>query len=153
MLKRGRLRRTGRLRSRSTRNSKPWQNIRLRAEYMLANGYCELERCGESPVDPHHICAGNPKVDNVSNLIAVCRKHHDWCQHEEPILGKLLCWERKLEKGELVESEVDRALRQRVRGWLDSDKVKLRCEGTKYEETRMWILESLDMKRFGESED
>ena len=147
----GSLRRTGRLRQRSRTNSRKHIDVRLRGDYMRGKR-CEL--CGATEPDPHHIAGGSPKVDSLSNLIAACRRCHDWC-HADPILGKLRCWEIKLSKGELDEAEVDRALRQRVRGWLDSDKVKLRCElaGERWELIRMHLAESLDAIPFGESEE
>ena len=143
------MKRHGRLRRRSLKNSNRHRDVRLRGAYVRANSRCEM--CGANPVDPHHIAGGAPKIDNWSNLIALCRNHHDWC-HAEPIVGKLCCWEIKLRKGELVEHEVDRAFRQRVRGWLDSDKVKAAVHGTKYELTRFHLLESLDMRREDDGE-
>ena len=144
-MKRSPLRRTGRLRQRSRTNSNRHRDVRLRSEYMLGKR-CEF--CGAAKPDPHHIAGGAPRVDSISNLIALCRAHHDWC-HADPILGRLRCWEHKLEKGELVEAEVDRALRMRVRGWLDSDKVRLRCElaGERWELVRHHLAESLEFKR------
>lgn len=135
------MKRHGRLRRRSLKNSNRHLDVRLRGAYLRCNPACEF--CSAKPVDPHHIAGGSPKLDNWSNLISLCRRCHDWC-HAEPIVGKLRCWEIKLRKGELVEHEVDRALRMLVRGWLDSDKVKAAVHGTRWESVRMHLAESLD---------
>jgi len=49
--------------------------------------FCEV--CGKQAQDLHHIEKRNGKNDNVENIIALCRYHHN-CSHfiEHPYLQK-----------------------------------------------------------------
>lgn len=143
------MKRRGRLRHRSLRNSRPWENLALRGNYAANATGCEL--CGCSDFQIHHICSAGQRWDLLSNLIAACFECHEDC-HRNPIIGRLRCWERKMEKGELDEAEVDQALRMSVRGWLDTDKVRAACEdaGERWVDLRLWLAESLDFRKAGE---
>lgn len=133
------------MRRRSPTNSRPHEDAELRHKYLNDNPLCELCKHNDS-IEPHHICAGRPKVDAISNLIATCRGCHDEAQ-PDPVISKLRCWEIKLAKDEFIEAEVDLALRMRVRGWLDLDRVKLVVADTEWEDVRLHLAEHLEFRR------
>lgn len=50
-----------------------WQRCGGRCEYLYKNG----KRCKEACQDPHHIIPRWPKrIDNLYNLLGLCREHH-----------------------------------------------------------------------------
>ncbi len=67
--------------------------------YMKAEGYCRedviiCEMCNEIAVDIHHIdYKSQGGTDEVKNLIALCRKHHDLAHAkkiEKPIMFEIV---------------------------------------------------------------
>ena len=107
------MKRTGRLRHRSKTNSRPWENLTFRRQYMDGVMWCEVqplfppsELFGKLPImmadDPHHICGGangSQRWDVLTNLIGVSRPVHDWLERYRPE-GMVLCIKAKTDKGE-----------------------------------------------------
>lgn len=108
-------------------------NPELVRQYRLDNLECEF--CGELQDHIHHIWAGAPRVDVISNLTSLCETCHAK-MHLQPIQGKIACMAIKLSKDELDKSDLNLAARQHVEGWLSSDKVQLACQDN-------WIFRTL----------
>lgn len=115
------------MRRRSLTNSRPYENLELRANYREANPVCELGAMlrkarliltPDDSADIHHIVGGNGRRwDLWSNLITVSRTVHQWI-HAHPIDGRLICLGHKLSKGELDLEEFRRASGMHLAGWI-----------------------------------
>lgn len=117
------------MRHRSKTNSRKWENLELRFQYMQENPACELApylikhvpglRKQETATDPHHLVGGNGRRwDLRTNLLAVCRPVHRWCHdhlQDSRVLGIWL----KVRKGEFDRDEFRTASGKNVEGFLD----------------------------------
>ena len=145
------------LRRRSRTNSKKHVDESLRRQYMSDNPTCELIAMfppDNLPVldglpriqprwacDPHHICSGigqTPRWDITTNLIALCRPVHDFCETFNAE-GIVLCLWQKLQKQELDLPRLCKITRVNITGWLECQKMKFDfCE-----QIRGKLLESI----------
>lgn len=81
------------MRQRSSKNSRPCENLAFRREYMSRHSYCEMSawlssqardeipglQRRETATDPHHLFGGaGRRCDVALNLLAVCRPVHLW---------------------------------------------------------------------------
>ena len=114
-----------RLKPRSKTNSRPWENLGLRRQYMDENPICELSEIlgygrREPACDPHHLFGGSRgRVDCVSNLLAVSRKAHLWAEQYKTDGRVIGVWVKLVRKQELRADEFTRSSGyQSVGGWL-----------------------------------
>lgn len=109
-----------RLRHRSRKNSRYWEDEQLRADYLEANPLCELAEhlpIGYVPGMPacevHHICHASRRWDKWPNFVSVSRPAHDFV-HDNPASGTIACFYVKWIKGEFT--QVDRAVIREIWG-------------------------------------
>ena len=159
----GHVRKRSRLRRVSKKNSRKHVDETLRRQYMNHNPLCELAMCFPTclgkplvPVpgnqyqpivqeliseDPHHIVSGigqTPRWDITTNLIALCRPVHEFCETFNAE-GIVLCLWRKLKKQELDLPRLCKITRVNIVGWLECQKMKFDfCE-----QIRGKLLESI----------
>lgn len=115
----------GRLRHRSTKNSRPERDRELVESYRAANVWCEgfpmmCQRGRHDGEHIHHIAHDTGRRwDRVGNIIHLCDEAHRFC-HEHSIDGKILCLYAKLRKDELTETDFNVGSVKRLPGWLSS---------------------------------
>lgn len=86
------LRRTGRLAARSKRMAAIYVKRRkLVAELMADDPTCVYPGCTEAGTDPHEPLtrARGGDILDPSNVVPICRRHHDWCD-DHPIEAEAL---------------------------------------------------------------
>jgi len=134
------MKRWGRLRAKSKKNSRPHENRDLRAAYLTLYYYDEwrfelgvvviggklwTEESGKyvDACDPNHIFSLNQRPDFEANLISLTRESHDWF-HAHLREGRVLCVLSKLKKserrGEVFDIEaINKAAGKSVLGTID----------------------------------
>ena len=109
------------MRARSKTNSRPRENLKLRASYAKAHPICELgihlpEQFSAGPSgETHHIMTG--KADLVSNLLRVSWTNHLWLERLKTD-GRIAALWVKHQKEELDPGEFHSASRFLLPGWL-----------------------------------
>ncbi len=115
------------MRQRSKTNSRPGENLKLRASYARAHELCELgfwipERFPAMVAnETHHIMTG--RRDCVTNLLRVSIPSHRWLE-EFKTDGRIISLWIKNEKGELKPGEFFEASARLLPGWLSGAEVR-----------------------------
>ena len=114
-----------RLRHRSKTNSNYHEDLGLRADYMAAHPLCELSDLlgmgrHVGATDPHHLFGGNKgRWDLWSNLMALSRPAHLWCEQYKTDGRVLAVYVKLVKKQELKSAEFMRASGYHsIAGWL-----------------------------------
>lgn len=132
------------MRARSTKNSRPHEDVELRRAYKAQNDKCELApilvgariesfdkiwkawnepKPADTPLDPNHIFSMGSRPDVWSNLISVCRPVHDWF-HKHLVEGRIAClYVKAVLKDEVDLAELDAVFGQSVLAWLSRQTV------------------------------
>ncbi len=120
------------MRSRSLKNSRPGENLKLRQSYARAHQADEFswwlpdqfER--RQATETHHIIGGSGgRRDLVSNLLRLSFSSHNWC-HSFPADGRIVCLWVKLQKSELDPGEFKLASGMFLPGYLMLAEAKIR---------------------------
>lgn len=101
---------------------------------VAANSTAQCQTCertrdlvsGWNRPELHHIVGGHSRYNLWCNVLTACKEAHNWC-HRDQAAGKIVCWRVKLHKGEFDPVAIEAFWRRPVSGYLQEEKVVLRC--------------------------